>query len=209
MAPNIIAAQKTVCFMEATTDDDLIRAKQLCQQVYIHAGYITGSQAAAVIRAEREARTTCVIARNEQSEIVGTIRLSTDQPCRTFSVWRGKLYHPCAELIAAAQRGPSFEIGALAVRKDAAQLKVSWGLYDFAYRWALAHGMEYGIVSMDLRALRALELTGWYAVRIGAPMQYVGSLTVPAIIPINHQPAIAAAKAQAWFQHSTHCLTQL
>ncbi len=187
-------------FMEAAAAATVIQAKRLCRDVYVQAGYIT--EQAADFAPDPGNGDTYVVAGDAAGNVVGTLRLSVAHPCGIISAWQGRLYHQAAALIAAAQRGPSFEIGSLAVRKDCAPLKVSWGLYDFAYRWALARGLDYGIVSMDVRAFRALGLAGWHAVPIGAPMHYLGSLTVPAVIPIRSQPAAAAAKAQAWLEHS-------
>ena len=41
---------------------------------------------------------------------------------------------------------------------------------------------------MDARALRAMEMQGWVVEKIGAPMDYFGSITVPGIMPVKMQP---------------------
>jgi hypothetical protein len=79
-------------------------------------------------------------------------------------------------------------MGALAVRKDFSTMKISWGLYKAAYLYSVAMELDYGIISMDARALRSLEMLGWIVVKIGQPMDYFGSLTVPGIMPVRQQP---------------------
>ena len=184
-------APQAVAFGEATNDAAVLQAKRLCYETYVSVGYLTPSPAAA-FGPEREPGVTYIVATDARGTVVGTLRLSTHRPFQALAAWRGRLYHQQAALLAAARRGPAFGLGALAVRKACAPLKVAQGLYHFAYRWALAHSRDYGIITMDARAFRALGMAGWHAVPVGTPMHYLGSLTVPAIIPIREQSVLAA-----------------
>jgi N-acyl-L-homoserine lactone synthetase len=81
------------------------------------------------------------------------------------------------------------EVGALAVRKDKRALKVSWGLYKAMLEYSLSAGLQYAVIGMDASALRSFERMGWHIVQIGEPMDYMGSETIPCILPIQEQPA--------------------
>ena len=193
---------KQVRFQIADTALLVLQARQLCHDIYLQSGYISEGFTAGLIPDAHADTNTYIVALSESGLVIGTIRLATWQPCRTFQIWKGRLYHQYGYLISKALAGPSFELGALAVSKQAAHLKVSWGLYTMAYRWALATGKDYGIISMDQRAFRTLEMVGWNALQVGEPMHYQGSLTIPGIIPIKEQPAIAVAKGQPWFHYA-------
>jgi N-acyl-L-homoserine lactone synthetase len=180
---------------EVAQSEAMIRAaKNLCHDVYLQAGYIDQPLSGRIIPYEYDSVATYIVALNEAREVIGTIRLSQGPPFKTLEVWKDKLYPVCVPLINDALRGNSFEIGALAVRKDCCAMKISWGLYKAAYRCALALHLDYAIISMDARALRSLEMLGWFVVKIGEPMDYFGSLTVPGILPISKQAAAVQSK---------------
>ena len=192
-----------VTFQIANSKSNLLAARHLCHDVYLNAGYINHSYQSRVIPGQSNPNDVFIVAIAEDKTVVGTLKLSCIQPCKTFELWNGKLYSRYASLIAQARNSNSFEIGSLAVDKHFSSLKISWGLYNLAYRWAISNRKDFGIISIDQRAFRALEMVGWYALQVGAAMDYFGSQTVPAIIPILEQPMSAVLKAQPWFQYQS------
>ena len=177
-----------ITFQVADTNKKTIQAKHLCHDVYLNIGYIDAPYPGKIIPYEYEASSTYIIAMNPFGEVVGTIRITQGPPFKTLDIWKDKLYSGSASLINDALQSASFEIGALAVRKDFSTMKISWGLYKAAYLYSVAMRLDYGIISMDTRALRALEMLGWVVINIGEPMNYFGSLTVPGIMPVSQQP---------------------
>ena len=177
-----------ITFQVADTNKKTIQAKHLCHDVYLNIGYIDAPYPGKIIPYEYEASSTYIIAMNPFVEVVGTIRITQGPPFKTLDIWKDKLYSGSASLINDALQSASFEIGALAVRKDFSTMKISWGLYKAAYLYSVAMRLDYGIISMDTRALRALEMLGWVVIKIGEPMNYFGSLTVPGIMPVSQQP---------------------
>ena len=177
-----------ITFQVADTHKKIMQAKHLCHDVYLNIGYIDSPYPGKIIPYEYEASSTYIIAMNSFGEVVGTIRITQGPPFKTLDIWKDKLYSGSASLINDALHSASFEIGALAVRKDFSTMKISWGLYKAAYLYSVAMRLDYGIISMDTRALRALEMLGWVVIKIGEPMNYFGSLTVPGIMPVSQQP---------------------
>jgi N-acyl-L-homoserine lactone synthetase len=165
----------------------ILAARQLCHDVYLKMGYIDSPYPSRIIPRACEWADTYGVARDAAGSLVGTIRMSEGAPLSVLRPWKGKLFPQHAELLKAARRSPCFAIGALAVNKSCAPLRISQVLYIAAYQWALTTGKDYGIITMDTRALRALRLAGWNAITVGEPIYYLGSLTTPALIPIHEQ----------------------
>lgn len=163
-------------------------AKRLCHDVYFEEGYIKRLFSKGVIPHDHDEDSIYIIASTPSNQIIGTIRMTIGY-CKTLEAWKGNLFPESEQMIASIiNQGTAYEVGALAVRKDYRGSKVSWGLYKSALISSLAHKLEYAIVGMDERALRALESLGWDVIRIGKPKKYLGSITVPGIIHVSQQP---------------------
>ena len=178
----------TITFQVAETEKVILAAKHLCHDVYLQVGYIDKPCIGNIIPSGHDDLSTYIVALNALQEVIGTIRLTQGPPFKTLEIWKDKLYPLCNRLITEAIHSHTFEIGALAVRKDFSPVKVSWGLYKAAYLSSIAMHLDYGIISIDARALRSLQMLGWFVQKIGEPMHYFGSLTVPAIMPVHQQP---------------------
>lgn len=178
----------TIAFRVAETKKMILEAKHLCHDEYLRVGYISKPCVNRIIPYEYDKSSTYIVALNSMKEVIGTIRLTQGPPFKTLDIWKNRLYPMCGKLIADAIHGHTFEIGALAVRKDFSSMKISWGLYKAAYLHSNFLQLDYGIISMDARALRSLQMLGWFVVKIGEPMHYFGSLTIPGIMPLNKQP---------------------
>lgn len=179
-----------ITYSIALTEELCIKAKNLCHDVYLRVGYIDEPYPDRIIPNDLEHASTYIVA-VDNDEVVGTLRLTAGPPFTTLKIWKDNLYADCNKLINDILEGRAFEIGALAVNKEYSSLKISQGLYMSAYNYCAMSGLEYGIISMDARALRTLEMNGWKAIRIGEPKMYFGSLTVPAIMPIIIQPNVS------------------
>jgi len=175
---------------------ELIRAaKNLCHDVYLHVGYIDAPYADRMIPYEYESTSTYIVAITSMNEVIGTVRLTQGPPFKTFDVWKDNLFASQSALIKSALEGPSFEIGALAVNKNFSAMKISLMLYKAVYIYSRSLKLDYAIISMDARALRAMEMQGWVVVKIGGPMDYFGSITIPGIMPVNEQPGSVLQKS--------------
>ena len=179
-----------ITFSIPRNQEIILQAKHLCHDVYLQMGYFDKAYPGGVLPGHDNA-CTYIVAANKCDEVVGTVRLSRQIPGNIFDPWQGQLFVSCSRLISDALGQRSFGIGSLAVNKAYAGMKISGGLYQMAYEWAQWHDMAYGIISMDHRAFRALKMMGWRAIQVGGAAWYLGSPTIPAIIPIREQPGAA------------------
>jgi hypothetical protein len=179
--------ENAISFQVAANKSIIVEAKQLCHDVYLNHKYIDAPYPGKIIPYTHDASSVYIVAINSLQDVVGTIRLTAGVPFKTFEVWQNNFYPDYNKLIHEVQNTASLEIGALAVRKDHSVLKISWGLYKATHRYCMAMNVRYGVISMDARALRSLQMVGWNVMQIGAPKYYFGSLTVPAIIPVHQQ----------------------
>lgn len=180
--------EHAITFETAETHEMILAAKHLCHDVYLEVGFIKTPCVNNILPYEHDSSSSYIAALNSKREVVGTVRIKHGGPFKTLEVWDNKLYPSCSELIKEVINGNSFEIGALAVRKDFRGKQVSWGLYKAAYMHSLSLNLDYAVISMDAMALQSLMELGWNVIQIGEPMQYFGSLTVPGIMPVNEQP---------------------
>jgi N-acyl-L-homoserine lactone synthetase len=186
---------------EIAHSEEMIReAKHLCHDVYLLAGYIDAPFPGNKIPHEYDAMSVYIVALDHLRCVVGTVRLTSGVPFKTLDVWKGRLYLNCAELIREVAEGNSFEIGALAVRKDLSPLKISWELYKTVFKYALTMNLDHAVISIDARALRTLEILGWHAIRIGDPIYYFGSMTVPCVMPVKSQLCAVELKNQTYYK---------
>lgn len=190
-----------IIYTVATTSEMVLAAKNLHHDVYLHMGYIKHPYPDHIIPFKHDNTSIYIVALNDAKEVVGTIRLNRYTPFTTLEVWKRNLYPSCEALINDVINGNSFEIGALAVNKEYSAQKISWGLYKASYLEALALDLTYGVISMDHRALRSMEMLGWFVVRIGQPMNYFGSLTVPGVMPVRLQSDRVSSRNKVYQQY--------
>lgn len=188
----------SITYEIAETEKMIREAKHLCHDVYLQVGYIDKPFPGRIIPYEYDSTSVYIVALNPLREVVGTVRLTLAPAFNTLKIWKDRLYPSCIGLINDALDGNSFEIGALAVKKNFSSMKISWELYKTVFKCAQALNLDYAIISIDARALRSLEMLGWYAVKIGEPMNYFGSLTVPCIMPVKAQSGAVELKNGAY-----------
>ena len=185
----------------ADTPEMILAAKQLCHDVYLGHGYIDHPYTGKIIPNNSDETAVYFVALTDDREVVGTIRLNLGQSFDTLKAWGNKIYAGSRQRIEQVLHTHCFEIGALAVNKSFATQKISWGLYKAIYHYALCAHLDYGIISMDARALRSMEMLGWKVERIGEPMDYFGSLTIPGIMPVNQQLHAIALKNAPYYKY--------
>ena len=178
--------QNEISFRIAKSSQEVYNARRLCHDVYFSLGFLRKEMKGKVIPNKHEAHTIYLVAINNKNDVVGTLSI-TEGRFKTLTDWKGEFYDNQERLIDKIYRTKSIEIGALAVRDDYRKKNVSWGLYKLSLKYSLAMKFEYAIIGMDKAALKSLEDLGWDIVKIGKPMEYFGSLTVPAILPIRQQ----------------------
>lgn len=195
------ASSGDITYTVATSKELLLAATRLHHDVYLQMGYISKAFPDRIIPSQHDGATVYIVALNSAHDVVGTIRLNIGSPFTTFKIWDRNLYPSCEMLIKEVLAGKSFEIGALAVKKEYSAQKISWGLYKASYQVALALNLTYGVISMDCRALRSIEMLGWHVVKIGDPINYYGSLTVPGVMPVKIQSECISFKNRSYQQY--------
>ena len=193
-----INSSHEIVYTVVTSNEMIVAAKHLHHDVYLQMGYLSKPYADRIIPFEYDDSSIYIAAIDGVNEVVGTIRLSIGMPFNTFKEWSDNFYPSCEGLIKDVMSARSFEIGALAVKKSYSSQKISWGLYKASYQVALALNLSYGVISMDYRALRSMEMLGWFVVKIGQPMDYYGSLTIPGVMPVHMQPDFVSAKNKTY-----------
>jgi N-acyl-L-homoserine lactone synthetase len=194
MAATITRSIQPVSVGVARTLDDIRLAKRLCHDIYLEAGYIRERRPDGVIPHPYE-RDSIYIAARCEGRTVGTVRMTVGHSV-TLHAWKGNLLPDRLNLIGNVISARYFEIGALAVSKAYRTQKVSWQLYRAVLRCSLALQLDYAIVAMDVRALRTLQMLGWLTIRIGKPIHYMGSMTIPAVMPVREQVAALVLKGR-------------
>lgn len=176
-------------------------ACRLRHDVYLEVGYINHPFHSKIIPDEQDTKSTYIVASDSNQKLLGTIRLTPGPPFKTFNVWKNKYFPQTQNLIKTVANKHSMELGALAVVKTARNKHISWGLYKAAYLFALIKKIDYYVIGIDVRVFRTLEKLGVSIVNIGSPMHYMGSLTVPGVIPIAMQLCSVYEKNQDYYKY--------
>jgi N-acyl-L-homoserine lactone synthetase len=195
-----IKRNREISFQVAETSGQLLEAKKLCHNVYLEAKFIKKPLAGGVIPHKHDTNSIYFIAVTDDNEVVGTLRMTVGH-YKTLDAWKGQLYSSKKEILETVKGSNSFELGALAVRKDYRSKKVSWGMYKAALKYSLTLNMEYAIIGMDVGSLKSLEDLGYFVIRIGEPKEYFGSMTVPGILPIKQQTIKVARNNHSYYSY--------
>lgn len=180
-----ICNHEGVSYLLANNPVDVLRAKKLHHDVYFEYGYIEKPFSDGVISDEKNDISDFIVAIDENSELIGTMRLTPPNPTlHVFESWSNALLPNGEKLIEMVHFSVAVELGALAVKRDMQKRKISWGLYEATLLYSLSKGINYWVIAMDNRALRALERLGWYVERIGESICYMGSASTLGIMPI-------------------------
>ena len=126
--------RREISFQVAETSGQLLEAKKLCHDVYLGAKFIKKPLADGIIPHKHDADSIYFIAVTDDDEVVGTLRMTVGH-YKTLDAWKGQLYSSKKGILETVIGSNSFELGALAVRKDYRSKKVSWGIYKAALQY--------------------------------------------------------------------------
>lgn len=172
-------------------------AKRLCHNVYLEFGFISSPYDNGIIPNETEACSKYIIATDGSGDIVGTVRICIGHS-KTLNDWQESLYSSKRKLISNLNPDSIFEVEALAVRADYRGKRISWGLYKKALKLSQTLGLGTAIIGMDQKAYQSFVQLGWHVIQIGPPKYYYGSMTIPALLPINIQQSVVATRNQTY-----------
>lgn len=189
-----------VLYLQTKDPTTILLAKKLHHDVYLDYGYIGEFCQDGIIPDEKNDISDFIVAVDEDGEVLGTMRLTPPNPIlHVFESWKDSLLPRGKEFIEKVHRSTAVELGALAVRRDMQRRKISWGLYKATFLYSLLKEIKYWVIAMDDRALRALEMRGWYVQRIGEAIQYMGSSSTLGIMPISLQKENIGKKNQKYY----------
>ena len=184
----------------ADSDQEITLAKRLCHDVYLEFGYIEEKQPEGIIPNENDQYSKYIIALDESADVVGTVRICIGRS-KTLEDWKGNIYPSHRQTVKTLELGSAFEVEALAVRKDYRGKKVNWGLYKKAFQLSKKFNLHTAIIGMDVRAYHSLVQLGWYVIQIGPAKHYYGSMTIPALLPIQIQARKVARRNRTYNEY--------
>lgn len=199
-----ICKYDSVSYLLAENPAIILQAKKLHHDVYLDYGYIEEFCQGGIIFDEKNDCSDFVVAVDEDSELIGTMRLTSPSPTlHVFDKWEDALLPNGNHFIEMVHGSTAVELGALAVRRDMQKRKISWGLYKATLLYSLLKEINYWVIAMDNRALRSLEMLGWYVERIGESIHYMGSSTTLGIMPILLQKEHISRKNRKYYNFIT------
>lgn len=164
-----------------------LAAKRLNHDVYLEMGYIKQSYPNRIIPYKNDDIATYIVALKNDF-LCGTIHISPiNSPSLVFENWKDKLYSKSQKILKIISKERKAELGGLAVKKKYRGKGVAAGLYKACWLFALLNDIKWYLIKMDKKALKSLENLGWHVERIGPPLYYMGSITIPGIIQISKQ----------------------
>jgi len=192
-----------IVFQTAENSFQIQEAKKLRHDVYLEMGYITQPFFDGIIPDERDEHSTYIVALMGGQELVGTVRSYPGPSFETLEVWKENFFpNPeISELIEEVCKRKSVEIGALAVKKTARGRRISWGLYKALYLLFLMEKVNYCIAAIDLRAFKLLQWLGWSIIEIGPAKYFMGSLTVPIVMPMKEHLLSIYQKNPTYYEY--------
>ncbi len=167
------------------------QAKRLRHDVYVACGFIEPTKTR-TIEDKKDDDCHYLVALDEGS-VIGTIRLSKP-PFNVFEALDHDgidIYPEHRDLINLVQSSNTLELGALAVRPKMKTGKshISGGLYKSVYLFSLENDVKYWLIDVDQFVGDSLRRLGWKLIQFAPEHEYMGSVTVPAIMPVAEQIA--------------------
>lgn len=196
-----IHSSNGITFQTVEDGDILLQALALRHDAYLEAEYIEKAYPDNIIHDKRDESSTHIVALDDEC-VIGTIRLA-EPPFDTLVVWKNNLFIQAEELIKLAINSKSVELSALAVKKGTPLKKVAWGLYKATYLLSCLKEINYWVIGVDIRVLRALRILGWHMREVAFPAKYMGSICVPCIMPVAKQLESIADKNPRYYRYLT------
>lgn len=194
---DILHVKDGITYAHVTTNDPaLIReAKMLRHDIFVACDFITPTATRTIEdKPDEDCHYVVAIA---AGQLIGTIRLSKP-PFKVLEALAKdhlEIYPTLIETVVAAQQQNSWELGALAVRPKVktGRSYISGGLYKGVYLFSLDQAIDNWFIDIDKAVGESLSRLGWQLTPIAPEHNYMGSMTVPAIMAVAEQlPSIEA-----------------
>jgi hypothetical protein len=193
--------EKEVRFVATREEFLILKAKRIVHDIYVKSGYLSHSLSSRMFPEERTIKDTYLLALNK-NEIIGILRVSSvKNPLRFFNEWRTKIQVKTKKKLEILKKSNCKTLENLVVKEKYRNKKISGGLYKAAWLFGLINEIDYYLIKMDLQAFKSLEKLGWYVEEIAPPLFYLGSLTVPAILPLKKQIGSVFKKNLNYFSY--------
>ena len=179
----------------------ILKAKRLVHDVYLKVGYLSHPLPQRIFPLEKNFKGVYIIARTDK-EIIGTLRISRiDDPLNYFKEWKEKISSTIKNELKELKKYHCESIENLVVKETYWGKKISGGLFKAAWIFGLINEIDYYLIKMDKEAFGSLKRLGWYCQEIAPPIFYLGSLTVPAILPLKKQLGSVFRKNSRYFKY--------
>jgi hypothetical protein len=193
--------ESEVKFVVTREESLILKAKRIVHDIYVKLGYLFHPLPSRMFPEENTIKSTYLLALKE-NEIIGILRVSpVKNPLRFFNEWRTKIQVKTKKKLEILKKSNCKTLENLLVKEKYRNKKISGGLYKAAWLFGLINEIDYYLIKMDLQAFKSLEKLGWYVEKIAPPLFYLGSLTVPAILPLKKQIGSVFKKNSNYFSY--------
>jgi hypothetical protein len=193
--------ENKVRFVATRQESLILKAKRIVHDEYIKAGYLSYPLPSRMFPEEKAIKGTYLLALNK-NEIIGILRVSpVKNPLQFFREWKIKISVKTKKKMEGLKKFNCKALETLVVKEKYRNKKISGGLYKAAWLFGLIEEIDYYLIKMDFQALESLKKLGWYVVKIAPPLFYLGSLTVPAILPLKKQIGSVFKKNSNYFSY--------
>jgi N-acyl-L-homoserine lactone synthetase len=202
MLKSLLFKENDIKFIITQQKSLILKAKRLVHDVYLKVGYLSHPLPQKIFPPEENFKGVYLIAINNNKEIIGTLRISQiTNPLNYFKEWKTKISPPIKKELKKLKKYHCESIENLVVKETYWGKKTSGGLFKAAWIFGLINEIDYYLIKMDKEALKSLKRLGWYCQEIAPPIFYLGSLTVPAILPLKKQLGSVFRKNSQYFKY--------
>lgn len=191
---------KEVDYYLAQEPATITAAKQLRHEVYLECGFIEKPFPEKVIPDHQDNDEALYLVAKVDGEVIGTIRMAAP-PFKTIEVLGDEVYDAAREELKDLAKSNAVELGSLAVKHKSGRSHISGTLYKAVYWVSLQQKIKYWVIDIDERVYDALLRLGWKVDEIGPRHEYMGSETVPGIMPVEEQADHIMSKNPKYFEY--------
>jgi hypothetical protein len=193
--------ENQVKFVATQQKSLILKAKRIVHDVYVKSGYLSRPLPSRMFPEERIIKSTYLLAFNK-TEIIGILRVSpVKDPLQFFKDWELKISLKTKKKLEGLKNFNCRALENLVVKENYRNKKISGGLYKAAWLLGLIKEIDYYLIKMDFQTLESLKKLGWYVEEIAPAIFYLGSLTVPAILPLKKQIGSVFKKNPDYFSY--------
>lgn len=176
--------KKNEIYFKVADGKEKIDARRFVAKKYYEAGYLDKSDASKPFKDDYVDSSVYFIAKTE-NKIIGTLRIVSDPKIKLPVINEFDLYPEMKIFFDKTNKKKVVEIGNLAAISNTGIAK---GLYGTALIYSRKKGYKFWIAGVDNNFLKGLKkkykVINFFYKQIGEPKHYIGSLTVPIMIPI-------------------------